>query len=116
MDVLVNRAGHFPIRPFAEMKAGEWRRVVDVNLTGLFLVTCAMLPLMSGRGWGRIVYIGSASEFEGVPGQAHYVAAKAGTIGLSRSLARGFGDLGVTVNVVTPGLTLTPPVRDRFPA
>lgn len=116
VDVLVHCAGHFPIRPFAEMPADEWRRVVDVNLTGAFLVTRAMLPLMDGRGWGRVVYIGSASVFEGVPGQAHYVAAKAGVIGLSRSLAREFGDRGVTVNVVTPGLTLTPPVRDRFPA
>jgi len=116
VDVLVNCAGHFPIRPFAEMSAGEWRPVVDTNLTGAFLVTRAVLPLMTGRGWGRIVYIGSASVFEGVPGQAHYVAAKAGIIGLSRSLAREFGDLGITVNVVTPGLTLTPPVKERFPA
>lgn len=113
VDVLVDCVGHFPIRPFAEMPAGEWRRVVDVNLTGASLTTRAMLPLMTGRGWGRVVYIGSASVFGGVPGQAHYVAAKAGIIGLSRSLAR---NLGITVNVVTSGPTLTPPVRDRFPA
>jgi 3-oxoacyl-[acyl-carrier protein] reductase len=116
VDVLVNCAGHFPIRPFAERPADEWPHVIGVNLTGAFLTTRAMLPLMDGRGWGRIVYIGSASVFEGVPGQAHYVAAKAGIIGLSRSLARKFGNRGMTVNVVTPGLTLTPPVRDRFPA
>lgn len=116
VDVLVNCAGHFPIRPFADMSADEWRHVVDINLTGAFLITRAMLPLMNGRGWGRVVYIGSASVFEGVPGQAHYVTAKAGIIGLLRSLAREFGDLGITVNVVTPVLTLTPPVRDRFPA
>ncbi len=116
VDVFVNCAGHFPTRPFAEMSANEWRHVIDINLTGAFLVTGAVLPLMNGRGWGRVVYIGSASVFEGVPGQAHYVAAKAGIIGLSRSLAREFGDLGITVNVVTPGLTLTPPVRDSFPA
>jgi 3-oxoacyl-[acyl-carrier protein] reductase len=115
VDAPVNRAGHFPIRPFAEMPADEWRHVIGVNLTGAFLMTRAVLPLMSGRGWGRIVYIGSASVFEGAPGQAHYVAAKAGIIGLSRSLARECGDRGVTVNVVAPGLTLTPPVRDRFP-
>jgi NAD(P)-dependent dehydrogenase (short-subunit alcohol dehydrogenase family) len=116
VDAPVNRAGHFPIRPFAEMPADEWRHVIGVNLTGAFLMTRAVLPLMSGRGWGRIVYIGSASVFEGAPGQAHYVATKAGIIGLSRSLARECGDRGVTVNVVAPGLTLTPPVRDRFPA
>ena len=115
IDVLVNCAGYFPIRPFEEMSADEWRQVVGVNLTGNFLMTRAVLPLMKGRGWGRIVNIGSASVFEGVPGQAHYVAAKAGIIGLTRCLAREFGDDGITVNVVTPGLTETPPVRDRFP-
>lgn len=116
VDVLVNCAGQFPIRPFAQMSVGEWQHIIGVNLTGAFLATRALLPLMEGHGWGRIVYIDSASVFEGVPGQAHYVAAKAGIIGLSRSLAREFGDLGITVNVVAPGLTLTLPVRDRFPA
>lgn len=116
VDVLVNCAGWFPIRTFEEMSADEWRQVIAVNLTGNFLMTRAMLPLMKGRGWGRIVNIGSASVFEGVPGQAHYVAAKAGIIGLSRSLAREIGGYGITVNVVTPGLTETPPVRDHFPA
>ena len=116
VDVLINCAGWFPIHPFEEMSADDWRQVVAVNLTGNFLMTRAMLPLIKGRGWGRIVNIGSASVFEGVPGQAHYVAAKAGIIGLSRSLAREFGGYGITVNVVTPGLTETPPVRDRFPA
>ncbi len=72
VDVLVNCAGHFPIRTFAEMSADEWRYVIDINLTGAFLITRAMLPQMHGRGWGRIVYIRSASVFEGVPGQAHY--------------------------------------------
>lgn len=116
VDVFVNCAGHFPIRPFAEMLPDEWRHVIGINLTGAFLMTCAMLPLMNGRGWGRIVYTGSASVFEGVPGQAHYVAARAGIISLSRSLAREFGDLGITVNVVTTGLTLMPLIQDRFPA
>lgn len=116
IDVLVNCAGYFPIRPFEEMSADGWRQVVGVNLTGNFLMTRAVLPLMKGRGWDRIVNIGSASVFEGVPGQAHYVAAKAGITGLSRCLAREFGDNGITVNVVTPGLTETRPVRDHFPA
>lgn len=116
VDVLVNCAGHFPITPFEEMTPDQWRRIIDINLTGAFLMTRAMLPLMKGRGWGRIINIGSASIFEGLPGQAHYVAAKAGIVGLSRCLAREFGDHGITVNVMTPGLTVTPPVRDNFPA
>lgn len=114
LDVLINCAGHYPIKAFEEMLAEDWRRVIDINLTSNFLMTRAALPLMKGRGWGRIINFGSASVYEGVPGQAHYVAAKAGIIGLSRSLAREFGGHGITVNVVAPGLTITPPVQRTF--
>lgn len=115
VDVLVNVAGYFPTRPFDEMTAAEFREVVDVNLTGAFLMIKAVTPLLRGHGWGRVVLVGSASTFEGVPGQVHYVAAKAGLFGLARSLARVLGKDGITVNVVTPGLTLTPPVRAGMP-
>ena len=116
VDVLINCAGFFPMKPFEEITLEEWRRVIDINLTSVFLLTKAVLPLMKGRGWGRIVNISSASIFEGVADQTHYVAAKAGVIGLSRSLARAFGKHGITVNVVTPGLTVTPPVKEKMPA
>jgi NAD(P)-dependent dehydrogenase (short-subunit alcohol dehydrogenase family) len=76
----------------------------------------AVLPLMKGRGWGRIVNFGSASLFEGVPGHAHYVAAKAGVAGFTRSIARELGEYGITVNVLTPGLTLTPSTKKIFPS
>jgi 3-oxoacyl-[acyl-carrier protein] reductase len=115
VDVLVNSAGFFPVQPFLEMSSRDWRLVVDVNLTGTALIVKAVLPLMLGRGWGRIVNIGSASVYEGVPGQAHYVAAKAGVIGLSRSLAREFGEAGITVNVIAPGLTLTSAAEKALP-
>jgi NAD(P)-dependent dehydrogenase (short-subunit alcohol dehydrogenase family) len=115
VDVLVNCAGFFPTQEFDEMTLEQWNKVIGINLTGVFLMTKAMLPLMKGRGWGRIINIGSASAFEGVPGQIHYVAAKAGVIGFSRSLARAVGSGGITVNVVTPGLTLTPKARDTLP-
>jgi NAD(P)-dependent dehydrogenase (short-subunit alcohol dehydrogenase family) len=115
VDVLVNCAGWFPIVPFEQMTAEQWRQVIDVNLTGPFLVTRAVLPLMKDLGWGRIVTFGSASVFDGTPGQSHYVAAKAGLVGFSRSLAREVGGYGITVNVVTPGLTVTPAVRAGFP-
>lgn len=115
VDVLINCAGYFPVRPFEDMKAAEWRRVIDINLTGPFLMTHALLPLMKDRGWGRIINFGSASVFAGTPGQAHYVAAKAGVVGFSRSLARAVGGYGITVNVLTPGLTLSPAVREHFP-
>lgn len=115
VDVLVNVAGWFPVQPFEEVSADDFRKVIDINLTGTFLMVKAVWPLMKGRGWGRIVSVGSASTFEGVPDQIHYVAAKAGLFGLSRSLARVMGDEGVTVNVVTPGLTSTPAVKKSMP-
>lgn len=108
VDVLINNAGCFPAQPFEDISVDEWRKVLGVNLDGVFLMTRALLPLMKGRGGGRIVNIGSGSVFKGPPDQAHYVAAKAGVVGLSRSLANSLGKHNITVNVVTPGLTATP--------
>lgn len=115
VDVLLNVAGFFPFDMFEDTSPDRWRTVIDINLTGYFLVTRALLPLMRGRGWGRIVNVGSASMFPGVPGQVHYVTAKAGLVGFTRSLAREVGADGITVNLLTPGLTLTGPVLENFP-
>ena len=115
VDVLINCAGFFPTQSFDEMSLADWNKVIGINLTGVFLMVKAMLPLMKGRGWGRIVNIGSGSMFEGVAEQTHYVAAKAGVLGFTRSLARVVGNEGITVNVVAPGLTLTPAVARSMP-
>ena len=85
------------------------------DITGPFLMIKAIAPLLRGRAWGRIVTMGSASTFEGVADLVHHVAAKAGLFGLSRSLARVLGKDGITVNVVTPGLTVTPQVQAHIP-
>ncbi len=115
VDVLVNCAGLFPAQSFEAITLCDWNKVVGINLTGVFLMVKAMLPLMKGQGWGRIINVGSASIFEGVAEQTHYVAAKAGVLGFSRSLARVVGRDGITVNVVTPGLTVTPRVKEAMP-
>jgi NAD(P)-dependent dehydrogenase (short-subunit alcohol dehydrogenase family) len=116
VDVLINCAGFFPIVAFEDMTSEQWRQTVDINLTGTFLMTQALLPLMKAHTWGRIVNFGSGSVFDGTKLQSHYVAAKAGVVGFSRSLAREIGSYGITVNVITPGLTVTKAVRDHFPA
>ena len=115
-DVLINCAGYFPILPFEEISAEGWQNVLDINLTGSFLMVQALLPLLKQDGWGRIVNFGSGSVFDGTRGQTHYVAAKAGIVGFTRSLAREVGGHGITVNTITPGLTVTKAVRDSFPA
>ena len=115
-DVVINCAGYYPVVPFEKMSFADWQQVVGINLNGPFLMVRKLLPLMKERGWGRIVNIGSASVFEGVPGQVHYVAAKAGIVGFSRSLAMELGVYGITVNIVAPGLTVTEPVRREMPA
>ena len=116
IDILINCAGWFPMVSFEEMTVDQWRQVIDVNLTGTFLVTKAAVPLMKDHGWGRIINFGSGSLFDGTADQSHYVAAKAGVLGFSRSLARELGVYGITVNVITPGLTVTKAVKDTFPA
>ena len=116
IDVLVNCAGYFPAQPFEQITAAQWRRIVDINLTSVFLTVQAALPLMKDHGWGRIINYGSGTFFKGTPNQSHYIAAKAGVIGLTRCLATELGVYNITVNIVTPGLTVTDAVRRELPA
>lgn len=114
-DVLINNAGFFSHTLFEEMSTEEWRRILDINLTGTFLLIRAFVPLMKEGGRGRIVNIGSGSVHNGTPQQAHYVAAKGGVMGLSRVLARELAQYGITVNLLTPGLTITPMTAGVLP-
>ena len=107
IDGLVNNAGVMPESPVSEMTVEEWKHVVDVDLTGAFLCSQAALLGMVERGSGSIVMISSRLGQIGFAGVAHYAAAKAGLIGLAKSLAKEVGPQGVRVNVVAPGVTIT---------
>ena len=111
VTVLVNAAGLDGFKRFANISFEEWRRVVDVNLNGVFHVTQAVLPDMVEAGWGRIVNISSSSTHSGAPYMSHYVAAKSAVNGLTKSLALEYGPNGITVNAVPPGFIDTPMLR-----
>lgn len=111
VTVLVNAAGLDGFAPFLDIAPETWERLLAVNLTGTFNMCQAVLPDMVEAGWGRIVNISSSSTHGGQPFMAHYVAAKSGVNGLTKSLALEFGPKGVTVNAVPPGFIDTPMLR-----
>lgn len=115
VDVLLNGAAIFStltMKPFDEISAAEWRKVIDVNLTGTFLCARAVAAVMRAQGVGSIINISSATVLSGRPDYLHYVASKAGIVGLTRSLARELGPAGVTVNAIMPGSVDTGIARD----
>ena len=108
IDVLVNDAGiSGPTVRTWEYTLEDWNRVVAVNLTGTFICCKAVAPGMMARGYGRIVNLASIAGKEGPAGCPAYAAAKAGVIGLTKSLAKEVADAGVLVNCVTPSATRT---------
>jgi NAD(P)-dependent dehydrogenase (short-subunit alcohol dehydrogenase family) len=111
VDILVNNAGHAHAAPFTHTDAALWQRMLDVNLTGVFLCTRAVLPSMLERGYGRIVNVASTAGQVGYAYVAAYCAAKHGVIGLTRALALEVATKGVTVNAVCPGYTETELLR-----
>ena len=107
LDILVNNAGLTRDGLAMRMKDEDWSRVLDVNLTAAFRLTRASLKGMMKRRWGRIIAISSIVGVTGNPGQANYVASKAGLIGLSKAMAQEVATRGITVNCVAPGMIET---------
>lgn len=116
VDIIINNAGWFPFLEFEKMTFDDWRKVMSINLDGGFLVIKSLWPLLKESKAGRIINTASGSFFDPPAGQSHYVAAKAGIIGLTRALAVELGDYNITVNAIAPGLTATPIVLKSFPA
>ncbi len=107
VDILVNNAGITADNLLARMTLEQWQRVQDVNLTGAFVLTKALVRGMMRRRHGRVVSVSSVAGVVGNAGQANYAASKAGLIGFSKSLARELLSRGITVNVVAPGFIET---------
>lgn len=112
MDILVNNAGVRRDAVVAMMKEEDWRRVIDVNLTGGFNMSKCVLPLMLKQKYGRIVFITSPMGHLGFAGQANYAASKAGQVGLMKSLSKEVGKRKITVNCVSPGFIATDFIHD----
>jgi len=105
LDVLVNNAGVAgPTAPVEEYPVDEWRRVLDVNLTGTFLCTRRCIPPMRTRGYGRIVNIASIAGKDGNPNMSAYSASKAGVIALTKSAGKELARTGILVNCVVPAV------------
>ena len=112
VDGLVNNAGLTQVGPFLEIDPAEWEEIIRTDLTAAFHTSRAVLPSMLERGDGAIVNIASRLAQMGIAETAAYSAAKAGLLGLTRSLAREFGPRGIRINAVAPGVTITEMTTD----
>jgi NAD(P)-dependent dehydrogenase (short-subunit alcohol dehydrogenase family) len=115
LDLAVNNAGIGGV-PSAlhEIKLEDWKRMMDINLTGVFLCLQAELKCMLQKGSGRIVNVASLAGLNGMPGGSSYSAAKHGVIGLTKSVAAEYGSLNIRTNAVCPGFIQTP-ILDNVP-
>jgi NAD(P)-dependent dehydrogenase (short-subunit alcohol dehydrogenase family) len=110
IDILVNNAAIFStleMRPFDQIPLDEWETVLKVNVTGAFLCSRAVVPVMRRAKWGRIINMASGAVTLGRPNYLHYITSKAALEGMTRSLARELGPDGITVNAILPGATFT---------
>ncbi|MGM0840774.1 3-oxoacyl-[acyl-carrier-protein] reductase [Rossellomorea arthrocnemi] len=114
VDILVNNAGITKDNLLMRMKEAEWDDVININLKGVFLCTKAVTRQMMKQRSGRIINISSIVGVSGNPGQANYVAAKSGVIGLTKTTAKELAPRGITVNAIAPGFISTD-MTDQLP-
>ena len=115
LDILVANNGLAgPAKDLTEITPEEWSATVAVNLTGMFLLCRAAVPIMRQRGWGRIVLTGSTTGKRPVAGRTPYAATKLAMVGLARSLAHEVGRDGITVNVISPFDVESPRIEGMF--
>ncbi len=110
IDILINNAGVVSHRMLDQLELDEWHRVIDTNLTAVYLLAKAAVPLMSDGG--SIVNITSAVAMRGMPGRTHYISSKAGVIGMTRALCKEVGRRGIRVNALAPGIIETDQTSD----
>jgi NAD(P)-dependent dehydrogenase (short-subunit alcohol dehydrogenase family) len=103
VDILVNNAGMNIRKPLVEYTLDEWNTVLDTNLTSVFLVCRSFIPMMKGRGYGRILNLSSMMAHVSLPGRTAYSASKAAMLGVTRALAQELADEGITVVAISPG-------------
>jgi len=103
VHILVNSAGINVRKNLTDFTLQEWRRVMDTNLTGVFLMCRALVPSMKGNGYGRILNLTSTMSHVALPGRTAYATSKAGLLGLTRALALELAPEGITVNGISPG-------------
>lgn len=117
IDILVNNAGIFAAltpKIFDGIDADEWRKVMDINVFGVFLASRAVVGVMRKGGGGRIVNISSGVAFKGNPMILHYVASKGAVVSMTRAMARELGTDNILVNSVAPGFTLSQGVEENM--
>lgn len=112
VDILLNNAAIYVTQklwkgPVEELDIGEWERVIEVNLKGVFLCCKAVIPIMKQQKSGKIINIASGTFFSGSGNMPHYTAAKGGVVALTRVMARQLGEWGINVNCMTPGSTMS---------
>ena len=114
-DILVNNAGIQHVAPVADFPAEKWDAILAINLSSAFHAMQAAIPLMTAKGWGRIISTASAHSLVASPNKSAYVAAKHGLVGLSMAAALETARDGVTVNCISPGYVWTPLVENQIP-